>query len=172
MRATTKQGVNFERRSGVNFGRRLTPLRPLRSRHGCPTADRLTQMAPGDTTVGSRPTSNGRRPARRSARARNPPTSSSTRRSPSALTTATRPKPGFSPARHPSSPPNRSTASPLPSSKCRNGHPADRAGRGFCRQDRCAYHPRRQPRLLPSLDRQHSASPARGLHRLTDEHSG
>ena len=24
MRATTKQGVNFERRSGVNFGRRLT----------------------------------------------------------------------------------------------------------------------------------------------------
>jgi hypothetical protein len=33
-------------------------------------------------------------------------------------------------------------------------------------------HPRRQPRLLPPLDRHHSPSPARGLHRLADEHAG
>ena len=31
------------------------PLRPLRTRHGGPTADQLTNLAADDTTVGSRP---------------------------------------------------------------------------------------------------------------------
>ena len=31
------------------------PVRPFRARHGCPAADRLIDLAAGDTTVGSRP---------------------------------------------------------------------------------------------------------------------
>ena len=49
--------------------------------------------------------------------------------------------------------------------RARDRHHADRAGRGLCRRDRRNDHPRRQPGLLSPLDRQHSPSPARGLHR-------
>jgi antirestriction protein ArdC len=61
---------------------------------------------------------------------------------------------------------------PVVDPPARDGHHPDRAGRGFRRRDRRNHHVWRQPGLLSSFDGQHSASPARSLHRHPDEHAG